>query len=70
MNRLICQVFHFTHMLYYSYMILLILHAPDFWKWVIAPLVIFVVEKLYRGLSTFVGQGKSYITNAQVMASR
>ena len=51
-------------------MVLLILHAPDFWKWVIAPLVIFVLEKLYRGLAELFGYGISYITEAKVLASR
>lgn len=51
-------------------MLLLILHAPEFWKWVIAPLVIFILEKLYRALATKLGYGKSYISKATVLASR
>jgi hypothetical protein len=51
-------------------MALLILHAPAFWKWVIAPLVIFILEKIYRGISTYSGHGKSYIEEAAVLPSR
>jgi len=64
------EVFYFTHLLYYAFFTLLIFHAPEFWKWVIAPLVIFVLEKLYRTLASFLGVGKSYIVEATVLASR
>ena len=63
-------MFYFTHLLYYAFFTLLIFHAPEFWKWVIAPLVIFVLEKLYRTLASFLGVGKSYIIEATVLASR
>jgi NAD(P)H-flavin reductase len=63
-------VFYFTHLLYIAFLTLLIFHAPEFWKWVIAPLVIFVLEKLYRTLASLLGYGKSYITQATVLASR
>jgi len=64
------EVFYFTHLLYYAFFTLLIFHAPEFWKWVIAPLVIFVLEKLYRTLASFLGVGKSYIIEATVLASK
>jgi len=63
------EVFYFTHLLYIAFLTLLIFHAPEFWKWVIAPLVIFVLEKLYRTLASLLGYGKSYITQATVLAS-
>jgi hypothetical protein len=31
------QVFYLTHMLYFAYFLLLIFHAPDFWKWFVGP---------------------------------
>jgi hypothetical protein len=31
------QVFYLTPMLYFAYFILLIFHAPDFWKWFVGP---------------------------------
>ena len=51
-------------------MILLIIHAPAFWKWVIAPFVIFLVEKIFRVLSTIMGQGKSFVIKAKTLPSR
>ena len=64
------QVFFFSHQLYVLYFVLLILHAPDYWKWVCVPLAIGTLEKLYRGISSFVGTGRSYIAEANVLASR
>ncbi|XP_040567795.1 NADPH oxidase 5 [Lepeophtheirus salmonis] len=64
------QVFYFTHLMYWAYFFLLILHAPEFWKWVIVPLSIYVIERLYRGLSTMIGQGKSTIVDGVVLPSR
>ena len=51
-------------------MVLLIIHAPAFWKWVIAPFVIFLVEKIFRVLSTIMGQGKSFVIKAKTLPSR
>ena len=64
------QVFYFTHLLYYCYIILLILHAPHFWRWCIVFAFIFLLEKLYRQLKTTMGVGHSYISDAKTLASR
>ena len=64
------QVFYFTHLLYIPYYVLLILHAPDFWKWAIGPLFLYILERLYRFLSLFVGHGYSHIVDADVLPSR
>jgi hypothetical protein len=42
------QVFYWSHLLYVSYWVLLILHAPNFWKWFVAPATLFLVEKGFR----------------------
>jgi hypothetical protein len=57
-------------LLYVPYYILLILHAPNFWKWVIGPLFLYILERLYRFLSLFVGHGFSHIVDADVLPSR
>ena len=64
------QVFYFTHLLYVPYYVLLILHAPNFWKWAIGPLLLYILERLYRFLSLFVGHGYSHIVDADVLPSR
>ena len=42
------QIFYWSHILYVSYWVLLILHAPNFWKWFVAPAALFMVEKGFR----------------------
>ena len=42
------QLFYFTHHLYVVWWTLLILHAPNFWKWFIAPAVIYLIERISR----------------------
>ena len=56
--------------MYWAYVGLLIVHAPAFWKWILVPLVVFVVEKAYRAASTVAGRGKSYIIEGVTMASK
>ncbi len=64
------EVFYFSHLLYWSYVLLLILHAPEFWKWILVPLAVFVVEKAYRATANFAGRGRSVIVEGVTMASR
>ncbi len=64
------QVFHYTHLLYWCYVVLMLVHAPAFWKWLLVPLVVFTVEKAYRAASTLAGRGKSVILEGVTMASK
>lgn len=41
------EVFYLTHLLYLVFYILLILHARNFWHWMIGPAIVFVLEKIY-----------------------
>lgn len=45
------QVFYWSHLSYVSVWALLILHAPNFWKWFVVPGGLFVLEKAV-GLAT------------------
>jgi predicted ferric reductase len=59
------EVFYLTHLLYIVFYILLILHARNFWHWLIGPAFIFVLEKicyLYKCYST--GKGKTLLHSA------
>lgn len=40
------QVFYWTHLSYIWVWALLIVHCANFWKWFVAPGVLFLVEKL------------------------
>ena len=51
-------------------MILLIIHAPDFWKWLLIPGLVYIVERIYRTIATTIGSGKSNILKGNVLPSR
>lgn len=40
------QVFYWTHLSYFPMWILLILHGPNFWKWLLVPGILFFLEKI------------------------
>ncbi|XP_013406474.1 NADPH oxidase 5 [Lingula anatina] len=42
------QAFYFTHLLYLPFMIVMFIHAPSCWKWIIVPSSLLVIEKVYR----------------------
>ena len=63
-------MFYFTHLLYVVFWLLLILHAPEFWKWFIAPGIIFLLELTYRALSSGMGKGKTNIFAGVVLPSK
>lgn len=64
------EVFYFSHVLYMGYWILLILHAPEFWKWIIGPGIVFLLEITYRVLSSLMGKGKTTIMAGVVLPSK
>ena len=64
------EVFYFTHLLYIAYWALLIFHAPEFWKWILAPGIIFLLEITYRILSSLMGKGKTSIFAGVVLPSK
>jgi hypothetical protein len=64
------QVFYCTHMLYFFYWGLLLIHAPEFWKWFIGPACIFVIEITYRILTSFLGRGKTVVSAGVILPSR
>lgn len=39
------QVFYWTHLSYLPMWLLLILHGPNFWKWLLVPGTLFFLEK-------------------------
>lgn len=64
------EVFYFTHLLYVAYWGLLILHAPEFWKWFMAPGIIFLLELSYRIMTSWMGNGKANIFAGVVLPSK
>ena len=68
MNSL--QIFYWTHLLYIFYWILLILHAPNFWKWFVVPAILFVIEKFFRFSKSVSQEGKTWVTMGVVLPSK
>ena len=64
------QIFYWSHLLYILYWGLLIIHAPNFWKWFIVPAVIFAIEKIGRIAKSLSNEGKSWVTTGVVLPSK
>ena len=64
------QIFYWTHLLYIFYWILLILHAPNFWKWFVVPCGIFFIEKFFRFSKSLSEEGKTWVTMGVVLPSK
>ena len=64
------QIFYWTHLLYIFYWILLILHAPNFWKWFVVPAILFVIEKFFRFSKSVSQEGKTWVTMGVVLPSK
>jgi len=64
------EIFYFTHLLYHAYFVLLVVHAPEFWKWFLVVAPIWVVEIAYRILNSFFGHGKSVIKAGVILPSK
>ncbi|ESO81905.1 hypothetical protein LOTGIDRAFT_207486 [Lottia gigantea] len=64
------EIFYYTHMLYIPFWILCIIHASNFWKWFIAPGLIFFVESILRSkpmkLAT---HGRTFIKEVNLLPS-
>ena len=64
------QVFYWTHFLYLVFWALVILHAPNFWKWFVGPACLFLIEKSLRFYKSVSCKGKCYVTTGVVLPSR
>ena len=66
------EIFYFTHLLYVLYFVAIVLHAPDVWKWLCVPLVLFVGERIYLGLSILgkIDTGTSQIKAGIILPSK
>ena len=63
-------MFYWTHFLYIIFWILLIVHAPNFWKWFIGPASLFAFEKLLSICKSRSEKGKSYVVTGVVLPSK
>ncbi|CAL8130296.1 unnamed protein product [Orchesella dallaii] len=63
------QIFYWTHLLYYPFWILLVIHAPSFWKWFIIPGLIFFIEQTFRCYNSKVGKGHTWVSSGILLPS-
>ena len=64
------QIFYWSHLLYILYWGILIIHAPNFWKWFIVPAVVFAIEKIGRIAKSLSNEGKSWVPTGVVLPSK
>lgn len=64
------KVFYFSHLLYVIYWVLLIFHAPNFWKWFVGPCAVFIIEKVFRVSRSLSDEGKTWVTMGVVLPSK
>nr|WOX60328.1 NADPH oxidase [Eriocheir sinensis] len=64
------EVFYWTHLLYIAFWTLCILHGPNFWKWFVAPGIIFLIERVHRSIRMRTGRGKTYISSGVLLPSK
>jgi len=60
------QAFYYTHLLFWPIFILLIIHAKDFWKWTIVPMLLFVIEKIYLLRRYVPKYGRTHLISVQI----
>ena len=63
------EIFYFTHLLYWAYFALLVMHAPAYWMWLIVPGLIWVAEMSYRVINVLFGAGKTVIKAGVILPS-
>ncbi|CAM4795418.1 unnamed protein product [Rotaria magnacalcarata] len=65
------QIFYWSHLLYLPFYVFLIIHARDFWKWIVGPLSIFLLEKLYSIYARYTrGKGRTHIDSVTIDQSK
>ncbi|PVD36334.1 hypothetical protein C0Q70_03313 [Pomacea canaliculata] len=64
------EVFYWTHKLYIPFYVLNILHATNFWKWIVGPGAIFLIECLIRlKMFWYARQGDMRIQSVKLLPS-
>lgn len=64
------EVFYYCHLLYFVFYALLVIHAPNFIYWFMAPAVIFIIEGLNRIIKSFGSHGYTYVVQGVLLPSR
>ncbi|XP_075526678.1 NADPH oxidase [Dermacentor variabilis] len=64
------EVFYFTHLLYTVFWFVLVLHAPNFWKWFLVPGLLLAMEMLARACRFFSSYGMTTVLKGVILPSK
>ncbi|XP_063633431.1 NADPH oxidase 5 [Cydia splendana] len=64
------EIFYWTHLLYVPFWLLLLFHAPNFWKWFALPGTLYIAERIIRLAAMRSNHGKTYISSGILLPSR
>ena len=63
------EIFYFSHLLYWLYFPLVILHAPQPWLWMVGPLSVWLLDKALRVGNVYLGGGATKIKTGLLLPS-
>ena len=64
------EIFYFSHYLYLVYYVLLTLHAPQFYMWFLPVGIIWLGERIFRVVHSYMGRGRTFIEEGVVLPSK
>ncbi|CAF1117807.1 unnamed protein product [Rotaria sp. Silwood1] len=65
------QLFYWCHMLTLPWLIIMLLHGPRFWKWLLIPGILYIIEKILRYRKSRSNKhGESFIMEAILLPSQ
>lgn len=64
------QLFYWTHLLFVAFFVLMILHGPNVWKWLVAPLCLYAMEVLYKVWYNCSDRGKTYVSSVLILPNQ
>ena len=63
------EIFYFSHLLYWLYFPLLVLHAPQAWLWIVFPFGVWLLDKTLRVVNVYFGSGATKIKTGLLLPS-
>lgn len=65
------ELFHLIHMLTVPWLLIMLLHGPNFWKWLLLPGICYAIEKVLRYRKTRSNKfGDTFIMESYVLPSK
>ncbi|KAK4292137.1 hypothetical protein Pmani_035075 [Petrolisthes manimaculis] len=64
------EIFYWTHLLSLPFWVMLVLHGPNFWKWLLIPGSAFIMEMCLRVWQVCTSRGKTTITAGHTLPSQ